>query len=36
MPRVYVADAKKEECMVLRATLENLEMEVVGESMDWK
>jgi DNA-binding NarL/FixJ family response regulator len=35
MTRVYVADAKPEECSALRLLLLDLKMEVVGEAADW-
>jgi DNA-binding NarL/FixJ family response regulator len=35
MTRVYVADAKPEECSALRLLLLDLKMEIVGEAADW-
>ena len=35
MTRVYVADAKPEECSAFRLLLLDLKMEVVGEAADW-
>jgi DNA-binding NarL/FixJ family response regulator len=35
MTRVYVADARPEECSALRLLLLDLNMEVVGEAADW-
>ena len=35
MTRVYVADARPEECSALRLLLLDLKMEVVGEAADW-
>ena len=35
MTRVYVADARPEECSALRYLLLDLKMEVVGEAADW-
>jgi DNA-binding NarL/FixJ family response regulator len=35
MTRVYVADARPEECSALRLLLLDLKMEVVGQAADW-
>jgi DNA-binding NarL/FixJ family response regulator len=35
MTRVYIADAKPEECSALRLLLLDIKMEVVGEATDW-
>ena len=35
MTRVYVADARPEECSALRLLLLDLKMEVIGEAADW-
>jgi two-component system response regulator DesR len=35
MPRVYLADAKRDERSALRLLLLDLKMEVVGEAADW-
>jgi DNA-binding NarL/FixJ family response regulator len=35
MTRVYISNARPEECSELRLILQNLNMEVVGESANW-
>ena len=35
MTRVYVADARPEECSALRLLLLDLKMDVIGEAADW-